>query len=51
VLRSQAAAEFWDPAHPEYPREDLDRCVAVDRFHRPLVVTRVDEQYVLAGGR
>jgi len=50
VLRSQAVSKFWDPAHPEYPREDLDRCVAVDRFPRPLVVTHVDGQYYLAGG-
>ena len=48
VMQSQAAVKFWDPARPEFPREDLDCCASIDRFDRPMPVVHLDGVFALA---
>ncbi|MBI1878187.1 MAG: 2-phosphosulfolactate phosphatase [Chloroflexi bacterium] len=47
VYESTAARLFTDPAQPEFPPADLERCVEVDRFDFALLVERRDGLLVM----
>jgi 2-phosphosulfolactate phosphatase len=39
---SEAAQKFYNPAKPDFPAEDMDCCLALDRFDFALPIERVD---------